>query len=107
LPRRTSNMRKVRFGEVVVLKQISALHHKNSWKFPEYLFDLRFLVHMPQVISKLLLGLHFSIWETEGRKIDLCQLFYFDRFLPLFVFASRSLSFLVLLITELLMKLLQ
>jgi hypothetical protein len=27
------------------------------------------------------------------RKIDLCQLFCFDRFLPLFVFASRSLFF--------------
>jgi hypothetical protein len=23
-------------------------------------------VHMPQVISKLLLVLHFSIWATEG-----------------------------------------
>jgi hypothetical protein len=33
-------------------------------------------------------------------KIDLCQLFCFDRFLPLFVFAYRSLSFWVLLITE-------
>jgi hypothetical protein len=28
VPRRTSNWRKVRFGEVVVLKQISALYHK-------------------------------------------------------------------------------
>jgi hypothetical protein len=36
--------------------------------------------------------------------MDLCQLFYFDRFLSLFVFASWSLSFLVLLITELLDK---
>jgi hypothetical protein len=30
VPRRTSNWRNVRFGEVVVLKQISVLHHKNS-----------------------------------------------------------------------------
>jgi hypothetical protein len=30
VPRRTSNLREVRFGEVVVLKQISMLHHKNS-----------------------------------------------------------------------------
>jgi hypothetical protein len=30
VPRRTSNLRKVRFGEVIVLKQISALHHKKS-----------------------------------------------------------------------------
>jgi hypothetical protein len=30
VPRRTSNLREVRFGEVVVLKQISALHRKNS-----------------------------------------------------------------------------
>jgi hypothetical protein len=66
VPRRTSNLREVRFGEVAILKQISALHHKNSWKFSEYLFDLKFLVHIPQVISKLSLVLHFSIWATEG-----------------------------------------
>jgi hypothetical protein len=70
VPRRTSNLREVRFGEVAVLKQISALHRKNSWKFSEYLFDLKFLEHMTQVISKLSLVLHFSIWPTEGpRKI--------------------------------------
>jgi hypothetical protein len=66
MPRRTSNLREVRFGEVAVLKQISTLHRKNSCKFSEYLFDLKFLVHMPQVISKLPLVLHFSIWATEG-----------------------------------------
>jgi hypothetical protein len=54
-----------RFGDVAVLKQISVLHYKNSWKFSEYLFDLRFLVHMPQVISKLSLVIHFLIWATE------------------------------------------
>jgi hypothetical protein len=53
MPRETSNLSEVRFGEVAVLKQISVLHHKYSCKFSEYLFDLRFLVHMPQVISKL------------------------------------------------------
>jgi hypothetical protein len=66
VPRRTSNLREVRFGEVVVLKQISALHRKNSWKFSEYLFDLRFFVPIPQVICKISLVLHFSIWATEG-----------------------------------------
>jgi hypothetical protein len=66
VPRRTSNLREVRFGEVAVLKQISVLNPKNLWKFSGYLFDLRFLVHMPQVISKLLLVLHFLIWATEG-----------------------------------------
>jgi drug/metabolite transporter (DMT)-like permease len=66
VPRRTSNLRKVRFGEVAVLKQILVLHRKKSWKFSEYLFELRFLVHMPQVISKLSLVLHFSILATEG-----------------------------------------
>jgi hypothetical protein len=66
VPRRTSNLREVRFGEVAVLKQISVLHSKNSWKFSEYLFDLRFLVHMPQVISKLSLVSDFLIWATEG-----------------------------------------
>jgi hypothetical protein len=50
VPRKTSNWRKVRFGEVAVLKQISALYHKNLWKFSDCLFDLRFLEHMPQVI---------------------------------------------------------
>jgi hypothetical protein len=30
VPRRTSNLREVRFGEVAVLKQILVLHHKNS-----------------------------------------------------------------------------
>jgi hypothetical protein len=64
--RETSNLSKVRFGEVAVLKQILVLHRKNSWKFSEYLFGLRFLVHMPQVISKLLLVLHFLIWATEN-----------------------------------------
>jgi hypothetical protein len=34
------------------------------------------------------------------KKFDLWQMFCFDRFLPLFVFASQSLSFWVLLITE-------
>jgi hypothetical protein len=66
VPRRTSNLREVRFGEVAVLKQISVLHCKYSWKFSEYLFDLLFLVHMPQVIYKLSLFLHFSIWVTEN-----------------------------------------
>jgi hypothetical protein len=66
VPRRASNLREVRFGEVAVLKQISALQRKNLWKFSEYLFDLKFLVHMPQFISKLSLVLHFSIWATEG-----------------------------------------
>jgi hypothetical protein len=66
VPRRTSNLSEVRFGEVAVLKQILVLHRKNSRKFSEYLFDLKFLVHMPQVISKLSLVLHFFIWATEG-----------------------------------------
>jgi hypothetical protein len=65
VPRKTSNLREVRFGEVAVLKQISMLHRKNSWKFSGYLFDLRFLMNMPQVISKLSLVLHFSIWATK------------------------------------------
>jgi hypothetical protein len=105
VPRRTSNLREVRFGEVAVLKQISVLHHKNSWKFSEYCFDLRFLVHMPQVIYKLLLVLHFSIWATEGpRKNRSLSAVLFWQILPLFVFFSRSLSCWVLLITKLLRK---
>jgi hypothetical protein len=101
-------LREVKFGEVAVVKQILVLHPKNSWKFSEYLFDLRFLVHVPQVISKLSLGYTFQFEKQKVlEKINLCQLFCFDRFLPLFVFASRSLSFWVLLITELLGKLLK
>jgi hypothetical protein len=61
VPRRTSNGRKVKFGEVAVLKQISVLYRKNLWKFSEYLFDLKFIVRMPQVISKLSLVLHLWI----------------------------------------------
>jgi hypothetical protein len=53
VPREASNLSEVRFGDVAVLKQISVLHRKSLWKFLEYLLDLRFLVHMPQVISKL------------------------------------------------------
>jgi hypothetical protein len=44
VPRRTSNWRKVRFGEVAVLKQINAMYLTKSGKFLERLFDLRFLV---------------------------------------------------------------
>jgi drug/metabolite transporter (DMT)-like permease len=66
VPRETSNLSEVRFGDVAVLKQISVLHRKYSWKFSGYLFDLRFLVHMPQVISKLSLVLHFLIWATKN-----------------------------------------
>jgi hypothetical protein len=103
VPRRTSNLREVRFGEVAVLKQISVLQRKNLWKFSEYLFDLKFLVHMPQVISKLSLFLRFLNWATEGpRKNQSLSAVLFWQILPLFLFASRSLSFWVLLITELL-----
>jgi hypothetical protein len=66
VPRRTSNLSEVRFGDVAVLKQISVLHRNNSWKFSVYLLDLRFLVRMPQVISKLSLVIHFLIWATEN-----------------------------------------
>jgi hypothetical protein len=55
----------VRFGDVAVLKQFLVLHRKNLW-FSVYLLDLRFLVHMPQVISKLSLVEHFLIWATEN-----------------------------------------
>jgi TRAP-type uncharacterized transport system fused permease subunit len=66
VPRETSNLSEVRFGEVAVPKQISVLHRKNLWKFSECLFDLRFLVHMPQVINKLSLVIYFLIWATEN-----------------------------------------
>jgi hypothetical protein len=66
VPRETSNLNEVRFGEVAILKHIFILYCKNSWKFSEYLFDLQFLVLIPQVISKLSLVLHFSIWATEN-----------------------------------------
>jgi hypothetical protein len=66
VPRETSNLSEVRFGDVAVLKQISVLHRKNSWTFSEYIFDLWFLVHIPQVISKLSLVLHFLIWAIEN-----------------------------------------
>jgi hypothetical protein len=66
VPREASNLSEVRFGDVAVLKLFLVLHRKNSWKFSVYLLDLRFLVHMPQVISKLSLVEHFLIWATEN-----------------------------------------
>jgi hypothetical protein len=66
VPREAYNLSEVRFGDVAVLKQFLVLHRKNSWKFPVYLLDLRFLVHMIQVISKLSLVEHFLIWATEN-----------------------------------------
>jgi hypothetical protein len=66
VPREASNLSEVRFGDVAVLKLFSVLHRKNSWKFFVYLLDLWFLVHMPQVISKLSLVENFLIWATEN-----------------------------------------
>jgi hypothetical protein len=66
VPREASNLSEVRFGDVAFLKQFSVLHRKNSWKFSVYLLDLRFLVHMPQFISKLSLVIHFLVWATEN-----------------------------------------
>jgi hypothetical protein len=104
VPRIASNRRKVRFGEVVVPKQIFALHCKNSWKLPERRIDLQFFcAHAP---GYYLTFVSFALFDLRNRKvlekIDLYLLFCFDRFLPLFAFASWSLSFWVLLITELL-----
>jgi hypothetical protein len=59
--REASNLSEVRFGDIAVLKLFSVLHRKNSSKFSVYLLDLRFLVHMPQFISKLSLVEHFLI----------------------------------------------
>jgi hypothetical protein len=66
VPREASNLSEVRFGDIAVLKQFSVLHRKNLWTFSVYLLDLRFLVPMPQVISKLLLVEHFLIWATKN-----------------------------------------
>jgi hypothetical protein len=56
--------------------------------------------------SYYLTFIRFALFDLINRrflkKFDLYQLFCFDRFLPLFAFASWSLSFHVLLITELL-----
>jgi hypothetical protein len=38
VPRRTSNLSEVIFGEIVVLKQIFVMYYKNSWKFSGYIF---------------------------------------------------------------------
>jgi hypothetical protein len=65
VPRRTSNWRKVRFGEVVVLKKISTLYRKHSQKFSERLFDLRFLVHM----------LSFVLFNLRNRKFSKKSIF--------------------------------
>jgi hypothetical protein len=61
VPKETSNSSEVRFGDAAVLKQIFVLYCKNSLKISEYLLDLRFVVLIPQVISKLSLVEHFLI----------------------------------------------
>jgi hypothetical protein len=61
VPREASNLSEVRFGDVAVLKEIFVLYCKHSWKFSVNLLDLRFLVLIPQVISKLSLVEHFLI----------------------------------------------
>jgi hypothetical protein len=66
VPREASNLSEVRFGDVAVLKLFSVLNRTNSWKFSVYILDLLFLVHIPQVISKLSLVEHFLIWATEN-----------------------------------------
>jgi hypothetical protein len=66
VPREASNLSEVRFGDVAILKQFSVLQRKNSYKLSVYLLDLRFLMHMPQVISKLSLVEHFLILATEN-----------------------------------------
>jgi hypothetical protein len=61
VPREASNSSEVRFGDVAVLKLFLVLHRKYLYKLSVYILDLRFIVHMPQVISKLLLVEHFLI----------------------------------------------
>jgi hypothetical protein len=103
VPRIVSNRRKVRFGEVAVPKQNSVLRCKNSWKFPERCINLNFLCTCPRLLYNFCYLCTFWFEQQKiFKKIDLYLLFYFDRFLPLFAFASWSLSFWVLLITELL-----
>jgi hypothetical protein len=108
VPREASNLSEIRFRDVAVLKQFSVLHHKNSWKISVYLLDLRFLVHMSQVISKLSLVEHFLIWATENplNIRHLSAVLFWQIFATICV--CRFIAFfLVLLITELLGKLLQ
>jgi hypothetical protein len=108
VPREASNLSEVRFGDVAVLKLFSLLHRKNSYKFYVYLLDLRFLVHMPQVISKLSLVEHFLIWATENpSKIWPLSAVLFWQISANICFCRFIAFFWVLLIMELLGKLLQ
>jgi hypothetical protein len=66
VPRRTSNWRKVRFGEVAVLKQIYVLYRKNSWKFTERLFHLRFSCsHAPGCCQTFII---FALFDLSDRR---------------------------------------
>jgi hypothetical protein len=99
VPRIASNRKKVRFGEVAVLKHISALRCKNSWKSQYVILICDFLCTCPRLLSNF--HYLFTFWFEQHKifeKIDLYLIFCFDRFLPLFAFASWSLSFRVLLI---------
>jgi hypothetical protein len=66
VPRRTSNWRKVRFGEVAVLKQISALHRINSWKFSERLFWSEiYCAHAPGYLETFI---SFAFFDLSNRR---------------------------------------
>jgi hypothetical protein len=59
-------LREVRFGEVAVLKQISALHHKHSWKFSEYLFwSAISCVHAPGYFQTFI---SFALFDLSNKR---------------------------------------
>jgi hypothetical protein len=61
VPREASNLSEVKIWGCCCPETVFGAHRKNSYKFSAYLLDLQFLVHMPQIISKLSLAEHFFI----------------------------------------------
>ena len=95
VPRVASNREEVWFGEVAVLKQILCCHQKklilsartSNWS--EF-----FCAHAPgYYLTFICFAIFYMSYKSASKKIHLYSMFCFDRFLPIFAFASSSLSF--------------
>jgi hypothetical protein len=65
VPRIASNRKKVRFGEVAVPKQISALRCKNSWKFPEWS-----AISCAHALGYYLTFISFALFDLSNRRFS-------------------------------------
>jgi hypothetical protein len=73
VPRRTSNWRKVRFAEVVVLKQIFALYHKYSWKILRMSFWS--MISCAHALGYCLTFIIFALFDLSNRRFSKKSIF--------------------------------